>query len=227
MGARMNQGSRWQFQLFHFPVRVHFSFFLIALLMGVYFYRGVDILLWVLVVFFSLLLHELGHAIVADYHGRSPQIDLYMMGGLTTSTRYSLLSYPKEILISFSGPLAGFLFGGLVLALVSLAGPITSPILASLASMLIWVNIGWGIVNLFPILPLDGGNIMRNLYHWLRSPYDERTPLKISIGFGIFAVVLALVIFGQGGLYLALLAGWLTYNNYAALRRGYWPDRTY
>jgi hypothetical protein len=39
--------------------------------------------------------------------------------------------------------------------------------------------------------------------------------------------VLALVIFGQGGLYLALLAGWLTYNNYAALRRGYWPDRTY
>ena len=86
---------------------------------------------------------------------------------------------------------------------------------------MIWVNIGWGVLNLIPMLPLDGGNILRDLYHWLKSPYDERTPLKISIGFGIIAVIAALVVFGLGGLYLALLLGWLTFNNYMALRQGY------
>jgi membrane-associated protease RseP (regulator of RpoE activity) len=144
------------------------------------------------------------------------------MGGLTISTRYSMLSYPQEILLSFSGPLAGFLMGGLVFLLSRLAGPIYNPYVGYLLSTLLWVNIGWGIINLIPILPLDGGAIMRSLYHWLRSPYDERTPLKISIGFGVLAMIisLALAIRG-GGVYLLILAAWLTFNNYQELTRRY------
>ncbi len=217
----MMPSAAWQFQLFNFPVRVHISFFLIALLLGLSIGNIILVLLWVVIVFVSVLLHELGHAVVANYYGRAPQIELYSMGGLTISTRYSLLSYPKEILISFAGPLAGFLLGGILFVLLRIFGPVTVPYLDFIVYEMLWVNIGWGIINLVPILPLDGGSIMRNLYHWLRNPYDERTPLKISIGFGILAFIAALY-FRQ--LYLALLVAYLVYRNYMSLRQGFWTD---
>lgn len=224
----MNSTAGLNFQLFNFPVRVHISFFIVAIILGLssanqpngIFYLA----LWVLIVLFSVLLHELGHAVAAEYYGRSPRIELYSMGGLTISTRNSLLSYPKEILISFAGPLAGMLLGGLIFVLLRFLPPVENPFLRFIAAQLLWVNIGWGIVNLIPILPLDGGQIMLNLYHWLRNPYDNRTPYIISIVFGILCVIAALVFLGRGGLYIVLLAGWLTYNNYMALRQGYWTD---
>jgi stage IV sporulation protein FB len=220
----MNSTASWNFQLLNFPVRVHVSFFLVAILLGLTTGNVLYLALWVLIVLFSILLHELGHAVVSQYYGRSPRIELYSMGGLTISTRYSMLSYPKEILISFAGPLAGFLLGGLIFVLLRFLGPVDSPVLRFIVTELLWVNIGWGIVNLIPILPLDGGSIMRNLYHWLRNPYDDRTPLIISVVFGILVIIAALVFLGTGGLYFALLAGWLTYNNFMALRQGYWTD---
>ncbi len=221
----MNLSAGWQFRILGFPVRVQFSFFLIALLLGLQINNIFYLLLWVIIVFVSVLLHELGHAVASRYYGRTPYIELYAMGGKTISTRYSLLSYPKEILISFSGPLAGFLLGGLLFALYRLLEPVGGNILNFILSQLLWVNIGWGILNLIPVLPLDGGTIMRNLYHWLKNPYDERTPLKISIGFGILAVIAALILLRSSGLYLAMLMGWLTLGNYMSLRQGYPTNR--
>jgi membrane-associated protease RseP (regulator of RpoE activity) len=220
----MNSSASLNFQIFNFPVRVHFSFFLVAIILGINAGNIIKIVLWVLIVFFSVLLHELGHAVAAEYYGRSPRIELYSMGGLTVSTRYSLLSYPKEILIGFAGSLAGFLLGGLLFAIASFTGAIDNEYLHFIIEQLLWVNIGWGVINLIPILPLDGGSIMKNAYHWLRNPYDDRTPLIISIVFGVLAIIVVLVLMGRGGIYLALLAGWLTYNNYLALRQGYWTD---
>lgn len=220
----MNSSASLNFKVLNFPVRVHFSFFLVAIILGINAGNIIKIALWVLIVFFSILLHELGHAVAAEYYGRSPRIELYSMGGLTVSTRYSLLSYPKEILISFAGSLAGFLLGGLIFVITSFTGYIDHEYLHFIVEQLLWVNIGWGVINLIPILPLDGGSIMRNAYHWLRNPYDDRTPLIISIVFGVLAIIVVLVLMGRGGIYLALLAGWLTYNNYLALRQGYWSD---
>lgn len=214
--------ASWQFQVLNFPVRVHISFFLFTLLLGLSLGNVVLIALWVVIVFFSVLLHELGHAVVADYYGLSPHIELYSMGGLTIPSRYSVLSYPKEILLSFAGPLAGFIMGGILFAILRFGPPITNYYLNFVVGEMIWVNIGWGIINLIPMLPLDGGNIMRNLYHWIRSPYDERTPLIISIVFGVLAVIAALVLLRS--IYMALLFGFLIYRNYLALRQGYWSD---
>jgi stage IV sporulation protein FB len=215
----MNTPGSWHFQLLNFPIKVHFSFFLIAILLGLGLNSLPLIAIWVAIVFVSILLHELGHAITSEYYGRAPHIELYSMGGLTISTRYSMLSYPKEIFISFSGPLAGFLLGGILFLIQRFAGPFDNFYLNFIIGQLLWVNIGWGIINLIPILPLDGGSIVRNLYHWLKNPYDERTPLIISIFFGILAVIAALLV--ARSIYMALLAAWLTYNNYAALRKAY------
>jgi Zn-dependent protease len=212
------------FRIFDFPVRVHITFFLLAVLLGLGLGNIIYVLLWVVIVFISILVHELGHAFTARAYGRSPHIELYSLGGLTISNRFTLLSYPKEIFLSFSGPLAGFLMAGLITLIIELVGPIRQPLLFFFLRQMQFVNIVWGIFNLIPILPLDGGHIMRHLYHWLRSPYDERTPLKISVGFGIAAIIAILIIFRGGSVYVLLLMAWLTYNNFMALRQGYWTD---
>jgi Zn-dependent protease len=172
--------ASWQFQVLNFPVRVHISFFLFTLLLGLSLGNVVLIALWIVIVFFSVLLHELGHAVVADYYGLSPHIELYSMGGLTIPSRYSVLSYPKEILLSFAGPLAGFIMGGILFAILRFGPPITNYYLNFILGEMIWVNIGWGIINLIPMLPLDGGNVLQ---------VSRADLLRFRVGLGVVIAV--------------------------------------
>ncbi len=70
-----------RFRLAGFPVEIHPSFFILAVLLGLGAGDVRLILLWVAVVFVSILTHELGHAIVGRSYGLQPQIRLYSMGG--------------------------------------------------------------------------------------------------------------------------------------------------
>src|ERR1043166_8856978 len=81
----------------------------------------VDLMIWVAVVFVSILIHELGHALVARAHGWQPWITLYGMGGLASyqPTRHDTRS---QILISAAGPAAGFAFIAVILAIVHASG---------------------------------------------------------------------------------------------------------
>lgn len=213
----MNVTQTLNFKLFGFPVRVHFSFWIMSLLLGLSLRYPLYILMWVAVVFVSVLLHELGHAVIAARYGRYPWIELRSMGGATMSARNTMLTHGQEILLSLAGPLSGFALGGVVFLLSRLLPLGTPAFVRVLVNLLMWVNIGWGIFNLVPILPLDGGNVMRHLWLWLKNPYDESTPLKISIGFGVLAIGAA-IYFGM--IWIAILGAWLTYSNYMALTRG-------
>jgi stage IV sporulation protein FB len=211
---RMNVPSTLNFSIGRFPVRVHWSFFLIALLLGLNETNLLYTLSWVVVVFVSVMVHELGHAVVAESYGLFPSILLQSMGGLTIFSRTRRLSHFQEIVLSLAGPFFGFVLGGLVYGLVFFVSGIPL-VFRVIMSQLMWVNIGWGVINLVPMLPLDGGQVMRSLWHWLRSPYDERTPLIISIGIGILAIVAGLWLRQT---WLALLAVWFTFSNFQQLQ---------
>ena len=72
--------GQMRFTLAGFPVQIHWSFFLVAALLG--FSRDLYVLLvWMGVVFVSVLLHEMGHALVGRRFGMHPEIFLYAMGG--------------------------------------------------------------------------------------------------------------------------------------------------
>ena len=96
------------FSLLGIPVRVHPLFWLVAVLLGI---RGnedpVPILIWVGVVFVSILVHELGHALTARWYGWEPWITLHSFGGLA-SYRPTFHDPTSRIVITLAGPGAGF-----------------------------------------------------------------------------------------------------------------------
>ena len=80
---------------------------------------------------------------------------------------------------------------------------------------LLFVNIMWSVLNLLPILPLDGGNVMRSLVHIFKGGVDERLPRQISVAIATAGVVAALL---YGMTFAAIFAGYLAFSNYQALR---------
>lgn len=225
----MLPSKAFAFQIFGFSVRVDFSFFLMTAILGS---SGTDLMLlfiWIAVVFVSVLAHEFGHAAMGKHYGLQPRIELYSGGGLTwwdhpawgNSFASRPLSHFQNIAISLAGPIVGFIIGIAALLMTRTVPIYTfSPYMRVVVLDVIWVNIGWGILNLLPILPMDGGNVMRSIVQYLRRNDDETLPLKISIGVGIAIGILA---FMSDMIWGAILCGWFTYNNYQQLRgnRGY------
>jgi len=118
-----------RFTVARVPVRVHPLFWLVAALLGFSAGDPVFVLIWVGVVFVSILVHEFGHAIAMRHYGESPRVVLHALGGLTIAEptpwggRWANVSPGgrQQILISAAGPGAGFLLAGLVL-IVGMAG---------------------------------------------------------------------------------------------------------
>ena len=110
------------FHLLGIPVRVHPFFWVISLLIGL---QGdpmpAKVVLWVVAMFVSILIHELGHALVQRYFGGQPRIVLHGMGGLAICGDCDR-SPRSQILISLAGPAAGFAFAVILLIGVNLAG---------------------------------------------------------------------------------------------------------
>jgi Zn-dependent protease len=218
----MSGSPGFDFAIGPFPVRVQWIFLIVAVGMGLVYNDPFLILSWVVIVFVSVLAHELGHAMVAESYGMVPSITLHTMGGMMIPLRNKHLTHLQEILLSLAGPFMGLAIGGVVYLLVLFVPGL--PIYGyagSVISQLLFVNIGWSIFNLLPLLPMDGGHVMRSLWQWLRRTNDESMPLKISIGVGILVVLAAA---SQRQFFAAILIGYLTYNNYLALtnrRSGY------
>jgi Zn-dependent protease len=240
----LGEPSRTQYDLnfaiFGIPVRVHPLFWLIALVFGANGGSdGIGILTWVAAMFFSILLHELGHAWMMQLHGFRPWIVLYGMGGLTSydprsaygSRRSDTLAH---VLISAAGPVAGFLLAALVVAgfFVSHHGNqvtlgrmwgllcpqvrLPNARLADLLNSVLFISVFWGLVNLLPIYPLDGGQIARALFLRL-SPSDG---IRQSMLLSILAAV-GMAVFGyvrMGDLYVAIFFGYLAYASFIALQ---------
>jgi Zn-dependent protease len=192
-------GSGLRFSLFGFPVRIHVSFLLIAVLIG---FSGPEpnlerALVWLAVVLVSVLVHELGHAFAARSVGAEPTIDLYALGGLTAFAPPRPLGRWQAVGISIAGPFAGFLLGALVLSVASAFGVqhpspfvgVGAPLGDVVVGASIWVNLYWGAVNLLPILPLDGGNVVRSLL-----PGDGDTRERVAAGVSLAASVVLVVV---------------------------------
>ncbi|HET6821977.1 MAG TPA: site-2 protease family protein [Anaerolineales bacterium] len=233
-----------RFNLAGFPVRVHPLFWLIAVLLGYSSGNILQILIWVLVVFISILVHELGHALAFRRYGLSSQIVLHFAGGLTIpestlwGSRWAnvALGPNQNIFISLAGPGAGFIVAAAAIIGVILAGgeiimtrllgfipipglallPFGGNLLNMFVTALLWVNIFWGSINLLPVYPLDGGNVARNVLVQVDPVDGVRKSLWVSVIAGVLIAIVAF--FFLGSLYMAVLFGILAFQSYQSLQ---------
>jgi stage IV sporulation protein FB len=163
------------------PVRVRGSFLFIALLIGAQFRDPKLIAVAVGVVFVSVLVHELGHAIVGRLFGLVPQIEMHGMGGTTSWAAGRNVGHGRGILISAAGPIAGFCLAAAAFAAHRQLASGGGDLKAFAFEVAVGVNVYWGIINLLPLMPLDGGNIMRSTLMILTRDRGEKPARVVSI----------------------------------------------
>ncbi len=182
--------------LFGFPLEVNLTF-LILLAVFMIWLGPVAGLTFVIIAFGSVLLHELGHALVARWLGVPVAgIELHFFGG-TAKMIGAPRSSGDEIAIAAAGPAVSFALGGVGVALAALTH---SPFFV----MLGWINLVMALFNLVPALPMDGGRIFRALLS-RRMGMLRATEISVTVARGV-AIVMGVVGLVTLQLYLALLA---------------------
>lgn len=214
-----------RFRLFGFPVTVEpWHWAILAFFGGALTIKElkdlVPVLLFMAAGVVSIIIHELGHALMMRlFGGRHISIVLHGMGGHAIS-QGAPFSRGQHILISLAGPLLQAACGLLVLiAVITSAdtssgstGLEVSPVYQLLDDFIL-VSLFWAILNLIPVYPMDGGQIL----HGILGPRRVQLTFQISI-------IVAIVV---GGLGFFVLKTWLlpiimvfsAVENYKALKR--------
>ena len=155
-----------------------------------------------LLLFVSVLLHELGHSYVAQRY-RIPigQITLFLFGGVA-QMRTEPPTPRAEFLIAIAGPLVSFALGAVCLGAAFAAEwlPLASggQGFIVLGGLLAVVNVQLGLFNLIPGFPLDGGRALRaGLWAWGKN-FQRATSQAalIGLGFGLLLAVCGAMLLG-------------------------------
>jgi Zn-dependent protease len=147
------------------PIKLHLSMVVVMFLFVSQ--LGIPGIPTAILLFGSVLLHELGHALVAQREGIPiASIELHLLGGTAMMSRPAARP-SQEVRIALAGPLVSFLLAGCGLLTMTLLGgtPSLVPSLRAidLAAYFTLANFGIGLFNLVPALPMDGGRVLRAL----------------------------------------------------------------
>jgi Zn-dependent protease/predicted transcriptional regulator len=171
-----------------------------------------------LLFFVCILLHELGHSVVAQSRGiRVPSIVLFALGGVSQMERESP-DAKTEFWMALAGPLVSFALGLICLTSAKTLGWVgpSSSIGSPIVSMLAWlgyINFMLGAFNLVPAYPLDGGRVFRAAAWWVTHSIERATRVASLVGqvFAFLFILIGLWEFfhgqGFGGLWIAFI-GW-------------------
>lgn len=215
-----------RFRLFGIPYEIGVQFWIFTALLGSTLLNTpngpLKLVLWVVCALLSIVVHELGHAVVGRRFGAQSYVLLYGLGGLTYLPG-AYLTRGRSILVSLAGPamgfalwlvvraLAGFLLGGSVLDGV---GDTAYLVISTAIKFLIYMNLYWTILNLLPILPLDGGQVLRDVL----GPTQLTTARIIG---AVFAAVVCVLAALGGQIFLAIFFGALAYSNFTGDTRSF------
>ncbi len=200
-------------KIFGVPVRLHFTFVLLLvflLFIGIGGKQsGATTALYILALFASVLLHEVGHTLVAKHYGiRTIEIVMFPIGGVSRPERAPKAR--EELWIALAGPLVNFLIAaGLLAWMWTRTGWIAleqlrEPTDANLAERIALGNLLLFVFNLLPAYPMDGGRILRSFLA-LRRPEEEATRIAAGAGQSL-AILLGLLGLLGGNFMLVFVA---------------------
>jgi len=186
-------------------VRLHFTFILMVLFLLVSILgserSATNYAIFLLGGLFSVLLHEMGHAIVAARFGvRTVEIVMFPIGGLSRMERP--LPATAEVWVSVAGPLVNLLLAAGIFAYMVAThqapaihtGDILSPSDKSALGLLLYGNVMLAVFNLLPAFPMDGGRLLRGLLSYIRTP-EEATRIAawmgrmLAMGMGLYGLI--------------------------------------
>ena len=221
-------GEGWQLMRIRgIPLRIHPSWFVILGLATVIFQQqysqqlstqGSTIALWglglltALLLFVSVLLHELGHSLVAIHQGvQVRSITLFLLGGVASVERECPTAL-GSLLVAAAGPLVSLVLAGGLLASSHSVSHV-SPLLGAMVNELGGLNLILALFNLLPGLPLDGGLILKALVWQFTGSRSKGVQVAtasgrllslMAIGLGVMLLLRGAAV---GGVWLMLL-GW-------------------
>ena len=204
------------FRLFGIPIEIQPFFWLILVLLGSNFgtsisgaNQALNVALFVIAGAISILVHELGHALMGRKFKATPYIVLHGFGGYAAfpDARFTRV---QSFLVTAAGPLLQLLLGGIALACFMIDYEYTENFKHFLFSLTL-VSIFWALINCVPVIPLDGGQML----HAAMGMQRRKLTLQISIG---AAVIAGAVMIKMGSLMFPLILAYYAWQNYQELR---------
>lgn len=208
-----------QFTIFGIPVRVQPFFWVTLVIIG----GALDanspsailrIGLFTLAGFISILVHELGHALTARRFGAYSEIVLQAFGGYAAYSGVRL-TRPQSFAVTAAGPAIQILLGlSIYFALPHL--PEVNPDAAYFIFTLMGISIFWAVLNLLPVLPLDGGRMLDAIL----GPERIKITLWVTIIVSVLGALLALKT--TRSILFPLFLGMFAWQAWQALRENRW-----
>jgi stage IV sporulation protein FB len=211
---------RWprmiRFSLFGFPVRIEPFFWVVLVLLGSMGTRGgsreeiLAVGLFVVAGFVSILVHELGHAFAGRRFGAHSEITLHSFGGYAAFSGGGF-TRSQSFLVTAAGPVLQ-IFLGWVAYVVFTSGSGLTPAAAHFFLLLALISWVWAGLNLLPVVPLDGGQML----HAALGPERVNLTLWITI---ITALVSAVMVYKfLGSLIFPIFLGMFAWKAWKALQ---------
>ncbi len=209
-----------RFSLFGIPVQVQPFFWLSLAIIGGNF--GADssealmrMALFVIAGFVSILVHELGHALTGRAFGSHSSITLQAFGGYAAFTG-APFTRPQNFLVTLAGPVVQALLGVIVMLVIANVSGFSENAKYFLVSLML-VSFIWALLNLLPVLPLDGGQLL----HAILGPKRIRITLWTSI---IVSLACAVMLYRMNPRWpiAPLFMGYFAWQSWQALREHQW-----
>jgi len=209
-------GRMVRFSLFGIPVEVQPWFWLTLALIGGINDAGTPeglmrLLLFVLAGFISVMVHELGHALAGKRFGAPTAITLHAFGGYATFP-VGRFTRTQDFLVTAAGPAVQLVLGGIFLAIWKSGTPFAPMGLVFIKALTV-ISIFWAILNLIPVIPLDGGRLMASIL----GPRQANLTLKISMVIAIASA--ALFLYFNIGIIFPIFLGFMAYQNWQELQQ--------
>lgn len=223
--------SAFTFSIRRIPFRVSWWFLVTMVLVAIYrlqplltrpvyaLYGFFELAMVVAIVF---IVHEIGHCIAYRRYGHEPSVFLWGLGGTTSGN--GRLSPGREIVVSVSGLASGFLL--IWLPIYVLQATVLSAWFPSrdsvgelayltLSDFALW-SLLWTLINVLPIIPLDGGHICEALLEIITGEPKPQLARLISVVTGAVAAFIGFFVFGW--IFALFIGGILAAHNYLVYR---------